>query len=74
MCTTGAEALYSDLGHCGRNNIRISWVFVKICLGQGQIDKIPQINRNIQIAFDHLSLKTEDKYKIEYRGRVSGIV
>jgi KUP system potassium uptake protein len=40
LCTTGAEALYSDLGHCGRGNIRGSWVFVKICLvlnyfGQG---------------------------------------
>jgi KUP system potassium uptake protein len=40
LCTTGAEALYSDLGHCGRPNIRISWVYVKICLllnyfGQG---------------------------------------
>lgn len=40
LCTTGAEALYSDLGHCGRNNIVVSWVYVKICLilnylGQG---------------------------------------
>ncbi len=40
LCTTGAEALYSDLGHCGRNNIRISWIFVKTALlvnyfGQG---------------------------------------
>ena len=40
LCTTGAEALYSDLGHCGRENIRISWIFVKSCLllhyfGQG---------------------------------------
>ena len=40
LCTTGAEALYSDRGHCGRGNIRVSWVFVKICLilqyfGQG---------------------------------------
>jgi KUP system potassium uptake protein len=40
LCTTGAEALYSDLGHCGKDNIRMSWVFVKICLllnyfGQG---------------------------------------
>ncbi|MBK8788053.1 MAG: KUP/HAK/KT family potassium transporter [Chitinophagaceae bacterium] len=40
LCTTGAEALYSDLGHCGRGNIRISWIFVKTCLlinyfGQG---------------------------------------
>ncbi len=32
LCTTGAEALYSDLGHCGRKNIRISWIFVKTCL------------------------------------------
>lgn len=40
LCTTGAEALYSDLGHCGRLNISISWIFVKIMLilnylGQG---------------------------------------
>jgi KUP system potassium uptake protein len=40
LCTTGAEALYSDLGHCDRKSIRIGWVFVKICLllnyfGQG---------------------------------------
>ena len=40
LCTTGAEALYSDLGHCGRDNIRMSWIFVKTCLilnylGQG---------------------------------------
>ncbi len=40
LCTTGAEALYSDLGHCGRENIRTSWIFVKTCLifnyfGQG---------------------------------------
>jgi KUP system potassium uptake protein len=40
LCTTGAEALYSDLGHCGKHNIRISWIFVKSMLilnyfGQG---------------------------------------
>lgn len=40
LCTTGAEALYSDLGHCGRSNIRVSWIYVKSCLilnylGQG---------------------------------------
>jgi KUP system potassium uptake protein len=40
LCTTGAEALYSDMGHCGRKNIRISWIFVKLMLllnyfGQG---------------------------------------
>ncbi|HLF44946.1 MAG TPA: KUP/HAK/KT family potassium transporter [Chitinophagaceae bacterium] len=40
LCTTGAEALYSDLGHAGKGNIRISWIFVKTSLilnylGQG---------------------------------------
>ncbi|MGL6057737.1 MAG: KUP/HAK/KT family potassium transporter [Culicoidibacterales bacterium] len=40
LCTTGAEALYSDLGHCGRRNIHYTWFFVKVCLvlnylGQG---------------------------------------
>lgn len=40
LCTTGAEALYSDLGHCGKSNIRATWVYVKTCLlinyfGQG---------------------------------------
>lgn len=40
LCTTGAEALYSDLGHCGRKNIHYTWIYVKTCLllnyfGQG---------------------------------------
>jgi KUP system potassium uptake protein len=40
LCTTGAEAMYSDLGHCGKANIRVGWTFVKIALllsyfGQG---------------------------------------
>lgn len=40
LCTTGAEALYSDLGHCGKSNVRVSWGVVKVCLllnyfGQG---------------------------------------
>ncbi|HLT79660.1 MAG TPA: KUP/HAK/KT family potassium transporter [Cyclobacteriaceae bacterium] len=40
LCTTGAEALYSDLGHCGKGNIRVGWGLVKVCLllnyfGQG---------------------------------------
>ena len=40
LATTGAEALYSDLGHCGKENIRVSWFFVKAALllnyfGQG---------------------------------------
>ncbi|EIR3695437.1 KUP/HAK/KT family potassium transporter, partial [Enterococcus faecalis] len=32
LATTGAEALYSDLGHVGKLNIRLSWPYVKICL------------------------------------------
>jgi KUP system potassium uptake protein len=32
LCTTGAEALYSDMGHVGRVNIRYSWIYVKLCL------------------------------------------
>lgn len=32
LCTTGAEALYSDLGHCGIRNIRITWSIVKVSL------------------------------------------
>lgn len=40
LCTTGAEALYSDMGHAGKTNIRVSWIFVKLALilnyfGQG---------------------------------------
>ena len=40
LCVTGAEALYSDLGHVGRQNIRVAWIFVKTALlinyfGQG---------------------------------------
>jgi KUP system potassium uptake protein len=40
LCTTGAEALYSDLGHVGRSNVRGGWTFVSVCLlinyfGQG---------------------------------------
>src|SRR5687768_423660 len=40
LCVTGAEAMYSDLGHVGRQNIRIAWIFVKTALvinyfGQG---------------------------------------
>ena len=40
LATTGAEALYSDMGHVGKQNIYCSWPFVKLCLilnyfGQG---------------------------------------
>jgi KUP system potassium uptake protein len=53
LCTTGAEALYSDLGHCGRANIRVSWVFVKVTLilnylGQGVwLLQHPSYNENL---------------------------
>ena len=45
LCTTGAEAIYSDLGHCGRRNIQMSWIFVKTTLvltylGQGRMGAI----------------------------------
>lgn len=68
LCTTGAEALYSDLGHCGKNNIRVSWVFVKIMLvlnylGQGawlldNIDKVQNqgINPFFGIMPDYILL------------------
>lgn len=40
LATTGAEAIYADLGHCGRKNIQVAWIFVKLSLllnyfGQG---------------------------------------
>lgn len=54
LCTTGAEALYSDMGHCGKKNIRISWVFVKTTLllnyfGQGAwvINSVGKSNSDI---------------------------
>lgn len=40
LSTTGAEALYSDMGHVGRGNIYFTWPFIKVALvlnyfGQG---------------------------------------
>jgi len=58
LCTTGAEALYSDLGHCGKDNIRVSWVFVKATLimnylGQGVwLLKHPDYNANINPFYE----------------------
>ncbi|MEO6488361.1 MAG: KUP/HAK/KT family potassium transporter [Ferruginibacter sp.] len=69
LCSTGAEALYSDLGHCGRGNIRFSWVFVKVCLllnyfGQGAsllkmhsgrlMDEVTRDTQGINAFFDLL--------------------
>lgn len=54
LCTTGAEALYSDLGHCGRKNITVSWIYVKAMLiinymGQGAylINHIGRLSDNV---------------------------
>jgi KUP system potassium uptake protein len=59
LCTAGVEALYADLGHCGRENIRVSWIFVKTALllnyfGQGawlmmNVEKGPYINPFFEI-------------------------
>lgn len=58
LCTTGAEALYSDLGHCGIKNIRMSWIFVKISLilnylGQGAwlLGNIDKVNNGLNPFF-----------------------
>jgi len=56
LCTTGAEALYSDLGHCGRKNIQVTWIFVKITLllsylGQGAW----VLNHASEIKFDSVN-------------------
>lgn len=53
LCTTGAEALYTDMGHVGKNNILISWPFVKICLilnYMGQCAWIIRNQTNIELA------------------------
>jgi KUP system potassium uptake protein len=62
LATTGAEALYADLGHCGRANLRVTWIFVKIALllnyfGQGawlinNLEKGPYINPFFEIMPD----------------------
>ena len=58
LCTTGAEALYSDLGHCGIKNIRVSWAFVKTMLilnylGQGAwlLDNYHKVAQGINPMF-----------------------
>ncbi|MDQ8143109.1 KUP/HAK/KT family potassium transporter [Chryseobacterium sp. CFS15] len=58
LCTTGAEALYSDLGHCGAKNIRVSWIFVKLMLilnylGQGAwlLDNYQQVFTGVNPFF-----------------------
>ena len=50
LCTTGAEALYSDLGHCGRKNITISWAFVKAMLILNYLGQGAWVLNHIQTA------------------------
>ncbi len=50
LCTTGAEALYSDLGHCGRKNITISWAFVKTMLILNYLGQGAWVLSNVQTA------------------------
>lgn len=52
LCTTGAEALYSDLGHCGIRNIRITWVFVKISLVVNYAGQAAWIMNSKAVALD----------------------
>ncbi len=51
LCTTGAEALYSDLGHCGRKNITISWLFVKAMLILNYLGQGAWVLNHIQTTF-----------------------
>ena len=50
LCTTGAEALYSDLGHCGRKNITISWAFVKTMLILNYLGQGAWVQSHVQTA------------------------
>ena len=58
LCTTGAEAMYSDLGHIGKKNIRASWIYVIICLflsylGQGAFLLNTQANHT-SVFYSHV--------------------
>lgn len=52
LCTTGAEALYSDIGHCGRGNIRATWGYVKLCLLLSYAGQTAFVLQNPGIQFD----------------------
>lgn len=51
LCTTGAEALYSDLGHCGAKNIRVSWFFVKVMLILNYLGQGSWLLKNYEMVF-----------------------
>ncbi len=57
LCTTGAEALYSDLGHCGRKNIRVTWVFVKSMLILNYLGQGVWVLKNVQTYNPHNTLE-----------------
>ncbi len=61
LCTTGAEALYSDLGHCGRGNIRITWIYVKACL------ILNYIGQGAYLLAHHQGLTITEQVKTELR-------
>jgi len=52
LCTTGAEALYSDLGHCGVKNIRITWVYVKVSLVACYLGQAAWLMRDGGVSLD----------------------
>ena len=55
LCCTGGEALYSDLGHCGKQNIRVSWTFVKIALLLSYFGQAAFIINHKGMDFDKIS-------------------
>ncbi|MDE3144097.1 MAG: KUP/HAK/KT family potassium transporter, partial [Bacteroidota bacterium] len=55
LCTTGAEALYSDLGHCGKKNIQVSWIFVKIALVANYFGQAAWLLRSGKTTLDGLN-------------------
>jgi len=55
MCTTGAESLYSDLGHCGLKNIRISWIFVKTMLVTNYLGQAAWIIDNPDLNYPNIN-------------------
>jgi len=55
LATTGAEALYSDLGHCGVNNIRVSWIFVKSALILNYLGQGAWVILNRSVMVEHIN-------------------
>ncbi len=55
LCSTGAEALYSDLGHCGAKNIRISWLYVKLMLILNYLGQGAWLMDNYHKVFDGIN-------------------